>query len=81
MGARARRGAGYDPPSRQCLSYLSVSLRSGPTAGQRHAPVLVERAESDLDPRRSGTADSLGFVDAAHHFGDHARVKTGVNAP
>ena len=60
---------------------VSVSLTGVPAAGQRHAPVLVERAGGDLDPRRSGAADSLGFVDAAHHFGDHGRVKTGVKAP
>jgi hypothetical protein len=78
---RALHGAGCDPPPRQRLSYR-VSLAEGvPAAGQRHAPVLVERAGGDLDPRRSGAADSLGFVDAAHHFGDHDRVKTGVNAP
>ena len=56
----------------------SVSLTGVPAAGQRHAPVLIERTGSDLDPRRRVAASYLGFVDAAQHVGDHSRVEAGV---
>ena len=54
-----------------------VSLTGVPAAGQRHAPVLIERTGSYLDPRRRVAASYLGFVDAAQHVGDHSRVEAG----
>jgi hypothetical protein len=50
-----------------------------PAVRQRHAPILVERAGSDLDSRRRVATDPLGFVDAAHHVGDHGWVEAGVD--
>src|SRR5918997_233369 len=50
-----------------------------PTIRQRHAPILVERAGSDLDSRRRVATDPLGFVDATHHVGGHGRVEAEVD--
>ncbi len=57
---------------------VSVSLTGVPAAGQRHAPVLVVRAGSDLDPWRRVAAGHLGFVDAPQHVGDYSWVEAGV---
>jgi hypothetical protein len=50
-----------------------------PVIRQRHAPILVESARSDLNPRRCVPTDPLGFVYAAQHLCDHDRVKTGFD--
>ena len=56
----------------------SVSLTGVPAAGQRHAPVLIERTRSDLDPWRRVAAGHLSFVDASQYVGDHSWIEAGV---